>query len=67
MVNGPTVESLWHFTLSQHVHAESMRYLAGRRQYFAVAAGNGLFTFALPEPETAPVSRAVVPASRERE
>lgn len=56
VVNGTTGESLWHFNLGQHVHASPMSYLVDGRQYFAIAAGNDLFTFALPEPEAAPRS-----------
>lgn len=49
VVDGRTGRSLWHFNLGQHVHASPMSYAIGGRQYFAIAAGNDLFTFALPE------------------
>ena len=40
---------LWHFNVGQPVHASPMAYAVAGRQYFAIAAGSDLFTFALPE------------------
>jgi alcohol dehydrogenase (cytochrome c) len=49
VVDGASGRSLWHFNLGQDVHASPMSYAVDGRQYFAIAAGNDLFTFALPE------------------
>jgi alcohol dehydrogenase (cytochrome c) len=48
VVDAASGKSLWHFNLGQHVHASPMSYSVDGRQYFAIAAGNDLFTFALP-------------------
>ncbi|WP_255460715.1 pyrroloquinoline quinone-dependent dehydrogenase [Edaphobacter albus] len=49
VVDGTTGKSLWHFNLGQHVHASPMSYAVDGVQYFAVAAGNDLFSFSLPQ------------------
>ena len=47
-VDGLTGKSLWHFNMGQSPHASPMSYAVNGKQYFAIAAGNDLFTFALP-------------------
>ncbi len=47
-VDGVTGKSLWHFNMGQSPHASPMSYAVDGKQYFAIAAGNDLFTFALP-------------------
>lgn len=39
---------LWHFHLGQMVHASPMSYAVDGKQYFAIAAGSDIFSFALP-------------------
>ena len=41
-------KSLWYFNMKQSPHAPPMSYAVDGKQYFAIAAGNDLFTFALP-------------------
>jgi alcohol dehydrogenase (cytochrome c) len=48
VVDGVTGKSLWHFNMGQSMHASPMSYAVDGRQYFAIAAGNDLFAFALP-------------------
>jgi len=50
VVDGISGRSLWHFNLGQHIHASPMSYAVDGVQYFAIAAGSDLFTFALPQP-----------------
>lgn len=38
----------WHFSVGQMIHASPMSYAVGGREYFAVAAGSDIFSFALP-------------------
>ena len=47
-VDGATGKSLWHFNMGQSPHASPMSYAVDGKQYFAIAAGNDLFAFALP-------------------
>jgi alcohol dehydrogenase (cytochrome c) len=47
-VDGLTGKPLWHFNMGQSPHASPMSYEVDGKQYFAIAAGNDLFTFALP-------------------
>ena len=47
-VDGITGKPLWHFNMGQSPHASPMSYAVDGKQYFAIAAGNDLFTFALP-------------------
>jgi alcohol dehydrogenase (cytochrome c) len=47
-VDGLTGQTLWHFNMGQSPHASPMSYAVGGKQYFAIAAGNDLFTFGLP-------------------
>jgi len=39
---------LWHFHVGQLIHASPMAYAISGKQYFAVAAGSDVFSFALP-------------------
>jgi len=48
IVNATTGAPLWHFNVGQPIHASPMSYAVEGKQYFAVAAGSDLFTFALP-------------------
>ncbi len=48
IVNGRTGAPLWHFNVGQRVHASPMSYGINGKQYFAIAAGSDLFSFALP-------------------
>ncbi len=47
-VDGRTGKPLWHFNTGQTLHASPMSYSAGDRQYVAIASGDDLFAFALP-------------------
>jgi alcohol dehydrogenase (cytochrome c) len=47
-VDATTGRSLWHFNTGQSMHASPMSYMAGRKQYVAIAVGSDLFSFALP-------------------
>lgn len=46
--DGRTGKPLWHFHAGQLVHASPMSYAVDGRQYFAIAAGRDVFSFALP-------------------
>ena len=48
IVDGRTGASLWHFNVGQPLHASPMSYAVNGKQYFAIAAGSDLFSFALP-------------------
>ncbi len=48
-VDGQTGKTLWHFNMGQNAHASPMAYAVEGKQYFAIAAGDDLFTFALPD------------------
>ena len=48
IVNGRTGAPLWHFNVGQPLHASPMSYAVNGKQYFAIAAGSDLFSFALP-------------------
>jgi alcohol dehydrogenase (cytochrome c) len=48
MDDARTGEPLWVFKLGQPMHASPMSYGIGNKQYFAVAAGDDVFAFALP-------------------
>jgi alcohol dehydrogenase (cytochrome c) len=48
VLDGRTGKPLWHFNVGQTVHASPMSYAVAGKQYFAVAAGTDLFSFALP-------------------
>jgi alcohol dehydrogenase (cytochrome c) len=39
---------LWYFTMGQAIHASPMSYSVAGKQYVAIAAGNDIFSFALP-------------------
>lgn len=47
-VDGRTGKSLWHFNTGQHLHASPMSYAVNGNQYVTIAAGDDLFSFALP-------------------
>jgi len=48
VLDGRTGDALWHFHVGQLIHASPMSYAIDGRQYFAVAAGSDVFSFALP-------------------
>lgn len=48
VADGRTGKPLWHFHVGQFVHASPMSYAVDGKQYFAIAAGSDLFSFALP-------------------
>jgi alcohol dehydrogenase (cytochrome c) len=48
-IDGRTGKPLWHFNMGQNAHASPMAYAVDGKQYFAIAAGNDLFAFALPD------------------
>jgi alcohol dehydrogenase (cytochrome c) len=48
IVDGRTGAPLWHFNVGQPLHASPMSYAVNGKQYFAIAAGSDLFSFALP-------------------
>jgi len=47
-VDAVTGKTLWHFNMGQQIRASPMSYAIDGKQYFAIAAGSDLFTFALP-------------------
>lgn len=47
-VDGRTGKPLWHFNTGQTLHASPMSYAAGGKQYVAIASGDDLFAFSLP-------------------
>jgi alcohol dehydrogenase (cytochrome c) len=51
LVDGLTGKPLYHFNVGQPLHSSPMSYAVDGRQFFAIAAGNDLFTFALPAAE----------------
>jgi len=48
IADGRTGKPIWHFHVGQLVHASPMSYAVDARQYFAIAAGSDVFSFALP-------------------
>ena len=48
IVDGRTGAPLWHFNVGQSLHASPMSYAVNGKQFFAIAAGSDLFSFALP-------------------
>jgi len=48
IINGRSGAPLWHFNVGQRIHASPMSYGINGKQYFAIAAGSDLFSFALP-------------------
>jgi alcohol dehydrogenase (cytochrome c) len=48
ILNGHTGKPLWHFHVGQLIHASPMSYAIDGKQYFAIAAGSDVFSFALP-------------------
>ena len=48
ILNGYTGEPLWHFNVGQLIRASPMSYAINGKQYFAIAAGSDVFSFALP-------------------
>lgn len=49
VIDGRSGHPLYHFNTGQPLHASPMSYAVNGRQYFAIAAGSDLLTFALPE------------------
>jgi alcohol dehydrogenase (cytochrome c) len=47
-VDAKTGAPLWHFTMGQSIHASPMSYAVLEKQHVAIAAGNDIFSFALP-------------------
>jgi len=47
-VDAKTGKPLWHFNTGQPIHASPMSYAVDGKQYFAIAAGSDVFSFALP-------------------
>ena len=43
-----TGKPFWHFHVGQLIHAAPMSYAINPKQYFAIAAGSDIFSFALP-------------------
>jgi alcohol dehydrogenase (cytochrome c) len=48
ILNGRTGIPLWHFNIGQVPRASPMAYAVSGKQYFALAAGDDVFAFALP-------------------
>ena len=48
-MNAATGAPLWHMQLNVAWKASPMTYLAGGKQYIAVAAGNNIVAFGLPD------------------
>jgi alcohol dehydrogenase (cytochrome c) len=48
ILNGYTCKPLWHFNVGQLIRASPMSYVVNGKQYFAIAAGSDVFSFALP-------------------
>jgi alcohol dehydrogenase (cytochrome c) len=48
ILDGRTGKPLWHFHVGQLIHASPMSYAISGKQYFAIAAGSDVFSFALP-------------------
>ncbi|MGA8345748.1 MAG: PQQ-dependent dehydrogenase, methanol/ethanol family, partial [Candidatus Sulfotelmatobacter sp.] len=48
VLDGRTGNPLWHFHVGQLIHASPMSYAVNGKQYFAIAAGSDVFSFALP-------------------
>jgi PQQ-dependent dehydrogenase (methanol/ethanol family) len=48
-VDAKTGRALWHFETSESPKASPMTYMAGGRQYVAIASGSNVLAFALPE------------------
>jgi alcohol dehydrogenase (cytochrome c) len=48
IADGHTGKPLWHFNVGQLIHASPMSYAIRGKQYFAIAAGSDVFSFALP-------------------
>ena len=48
ILDGHTGKALWHFHAGQLIHASPVSYAIDGKQYFAIAAGSDVFSFALP-------------------
>ena len=48
-LDAETGEELWHKSVGGRVHAAPMAYAVDGKQYVAIAAGNAIFSFALPQ------------------
>lgn len=53
-VDAKTGRPLWHFNTGESLTASPMSYSLDGHQYVAVAAGSGVFAFALPQPDKQP-------------
>ena len=47
-LDAATGKHLWHFQTGANLAASPISYAVGGRQFVAVAAGNAIYTFALP-------------------
>jgi alcohol dehydrogenase (cytochrome c) len=47
ILDGRSGTALWHFNVGQLIHASPMAYAVDEKEYFAVAAGSDVFSFAL--------------------
>jgi alcohol dehydrogenase (cytochrome c) len=50
VASAATGKPLWHFNVGQLIHASPMTYSVHGRQYFSIAAGSDVFSFALTGP-----------------
>jgi alcohol dehydrogenase (cytochrome c) len=57
-VDARTGKHLWHFQTGSAIYAAPVTYEVRGRQYFAIASGSALLTFALPQQPAAQGSRA---------
>ena len=48
ILDAHTGAALWHFHVGQLIHASPMAYAIDGKEYFAIAAGSDVFSFALP-------------------
>ena len=48
-LDGQSGKSLWHFQTGAPIASSAMSYAVDGKQYVAVAAGNVLYSFALPD------------------
>jgi alcohol dehydrogenase (cytochrome c) len=48
ILNGYNGKPLWHFNVGQLIRASPMSYAINGKEYFAIAAGSDVFSFALP-------------------
>lgn len=48
ILDGRSGKPLWHFNVGQLIHASPMSYAVDGKEFFAIAAGSDVFSFALP-------------------